>query len=147
MTRQGYRFLTFFVILLLVAVYVFVFSESGMLERRELMKMKTAIEDRTAELERDRKRLEAVRESYRRGEMTDRDLVRSGYLKKNQEVVRFRGLNGEDENEVSFPGEKGLDFPVTLGHIRILWLVFSLLVLLLLFLRRPGRGYDGRETV
>jgi exonuclease VII small subunit len=149
LTKQGYRFLVFFVIILLAAVYVFVMGESGILERRELTKKKTAIEDRIAELERDRKKLEEVRESYRRGEMTDRDLVRSGYLKRNQEIVRFRGLDEEDEKEVTFPGESDIDLPITTGHIRILWLVFSVLVLVLvlLFIRRPGRGDDDREIL
>ncbi|TFH38648.1 MAG: hypothetical protein E4G96_10195 [Chrysiogenales bacterium] len=114
-------------VILTSAAYFFLFSASGFLERRNLEQSKKKIIANNNALERENARLKSMVDNYRSGVYPADDLLRSGYVKPGDKVL-FLGNDDRTVNE-----SKGNSTPIvrklSLEHIRIGWIVISLVTL------------------
>lgn len=144
MDSHQYRWIVIIVAFFLAAVYFFVFSESGLLERINLQKGKTDLIANIEELKSENGRLHRLLDRYRKGHYPGEDLLKSGYIRPGEKVVYLRGL------EEPRPGLKVADaapgFSVVLPYLRIGWLAVSaiVVVLLIVFARKAGAD-DARD--
>jgi len=138
---QQYRRAIFVVAFALSAVYFFIFSESGLLERKNLEKEKKEIVVKIDALKSENERLQRLLNSYRKGEYPKEDILKSNYVKPGEKVVFFNGLDDKVPRE---PGRKATDagFNVPLLYVRILWVVISSVVVILMILY--GRNLKER---
>jgi hypothetical protein len=125
-----------FVVLLAVlsAVYVFVFGESGVLERASYLKKKEGLAAGIARLEAKKKELSAVYDAYRRGEQTDSDMMKSGYVIRGDRLLYLKGLEGPHSGETEQAGLLGPE-KVEISHLRVIWIIVSSLLVLLYYTR------------
>ena len=133
MGNQRYRWAIFIVVFALSAVYFFIFSESGLLERKNLEKDKKDIVVKIDALKSENKRLQSRLNNYRKGEYPKEDILKSSYVKPGEKVVFFHGL---DDGVPGKAGKKGTEagFSVPLIYLRIVWAVISSIVVLLVVL-------------
>jgi hypothetical protein len=67
-------------IAILVGVYCFLLSDSGIVERYRLMQEKRAVSERIVRLEQKNRRLQQLYERYRKGFYTPADFLKTGVL-------------------------------------------------------------------
>jgi cell division protein FtsB len=133
LVSQQYRWAVFIVIFALSAVYFFIFSESGLLERKNLEKEKRDIVVKIDALKSENERLQRLLNNYRKGEYPKEDILKSDYVKPGEKVIFFHGLDNNVPRETV---KKASDyrFDVPLLYMRILWVVISSVVVLLMIL-------------
>ena len=130
MDREAYRLRLFILGTALLAVYFFVFGESGFLERIKLEKERKTLQGRIAELERANTALAGALRLYRGGHMGREDFVRTGYVSPGERLVYFQKRPGETENTVALAVEEKPEQLPDIHHLRILWGVVAAMVLL-----------------
>jgi len=132
--HRNQRLKTFVIVFILSAIYVFVFGESGLLERLKLEENKQIVLGRIESLKSENKELKKLYGEYRSGRLTDADLLKSGFVKKGNRIVILKGVR---DGELS-PEEPGVSSatPIEISHYRIIWIVVSMLILLLYFSRQ-----------
>jgi hypothetical protein len=118
-------------------VYFFIFSESGLLERKNLEKEKKNIVVKIDALKSENDRLQSLLNRYRKGEYPKEDILKSSYVKPGEKVVFFHGLEDKAPREIV---DKASDtgFPVPMTYLRIIWVVISsgLVILMILYGRK-----------
>jgi cell division protein FtsB len=119
----------------LFAVYCFVFGESGILERQRLAGDRVDLENRIKKLEKENAALADQTERTKKGEFLKDEAVKSGYINEGEKVLFFRKAAGKSEE---IPASKLHDekFSVNTAHLRILWVVISLMILLIYYIIR-----------
>jgi len=127
--RQHYRRAFFIIVFLLAAVYFFVFSESGLLERIALDREKSGIAATIEGLKSENKNLQRLLNKYRSGDYPDGDLADSGYVKNGSSVLFFRESGKKPGGGKPEKKQDG-DTPVPLTYLRILWITLSAFVIL-----------------
>ena len=125
----------------LLGVYVFVFSDTGFLERRNLQKKKYILTERIQKLQIMNRDLELRIEQYSKGNFTLSDILDSGYVPVGSTTVYLENLqlssfkeNKEDKEKDSIIGGEKPNVLDT-ESLRILWAVFSVFVMLIIFSR------------
>ena len=121
----------------LSGIYFFVFGESGFLERMHLADEQKRMSNSLGSLEAENSEL---RDEYddvmsKDGDKSYQEAVKSGFISKGKKYLFFKG--GDDEKEISSvrsPDET--DYSVEAAHLRILWIVASIMILLFYFGRR-----------
>ncbi len=128
--------LTLLILLAVLAVvYVFVFSSSGLLERIELKKHKAGLAGRIAELREENSRLRQTSSRYRNGDFMPEEAQKAGYVEPGTKLLFFN--RGDAEAPSERPSGAGKEkYSPQISHLRILWLVVSILVLFFYFVRR-----------
>jgi hypothetical protein len=131
--KQQYRWLVFITAIILSAAYFFVFSKSGLLERIKLENEKSSIVTRTEALKSENNRLQRLLEKYRNGIYPDGDNASSGYIHPDEKIILFRGLDdrARENNQIK---KSVSEFPIGLPTMRILWIAFSTVVVILMVL-------------
>ena len=76
----------------LAGIYVFVFSESGLLKRIELERDINALEKKIDNLKIDRDELRKMYERHSRGEQSTGDAIKSGYISREGKLIFLKGL-------------------------------------------------------
>ncbi|MCU0822503.1 MAG: septum formation initiator family protein [Spirochaetes bacterium] len=119
----------------LFAVYCFIFGESGILERQRLADDRILLENRIKKLEKENNDLAGLSERYKKGEFLKEEATKSGYITEGEKVLFFKKASGKSEE---IPASKLNDdkFSVNTAHLRILWVVISLMVLLIYYIIR-----------
>ena len=119
----------------LFAVYCFIFGESGILERQRFTGDRVLIENRIKKLEKDNTALSNLHERYNNGEFFKDEAAKSGFIKEGEKVLFFKKAAGKSEE---IPASKLQDekFSINTAHLRILWVVISLMVLLIYYIIR-----------
>jgi len=132
------KFEAFLLIFFLFSIYIFIFSESGILERIKLNNKFEMLNKKISDLRDENIKLNNVLNNYSAGNYSDLDIIRAGYTGKDGSVLLFRGV----------PEEKGSDLksdPDVLyfnyDHLRIIWIIISVMVIII-FLTRKN---DGNE--
>ncbi len=131
----------FILVFFLSGVYIFFFSESGLLERKKYELGRESLEHRIENLSIENDRLRALLSRYKKGELTDDDLLNSGYLPENSRVLILEGIEKDKKNK-DIPSQGAATYSDT-HHLKILWIVFSLfsvIVYLTRNLRIPGKN-------
>jgi hypothetical protein len=131
----------------LLGVYVFVFSDTGFLERRNLQKKKYMLSERIQKLKTINLDLELRIEQYSKGNFTLLDILDSGYVPvgsitvylENSQLSSLLPSFQENKEEDSDDGKPNV---LDTESLRILWAVFSIFVMLAVF----SRIYFKEET-
>ena len=136
MAKQQYRFLVFIVVMILASVYSFVFSKSGFLERLNLEKGHGRILARIENLKSEKNNLQHTLQGYKEGKFSNKDFLESGYIKSGDRIIFFN----DSQKKIIKQQEKVTDaeFFTYLPYLRVLWAVFSAVVLagLIMYARR-----------
>ena len=134
------RFRTFIFLFILFSIYIFIFSESGLLERMKLYGEFESLKIRIAGLEEENRSLAASLEKYSAGEYSDRDIAGSGYVKSGGKIIYFNDNAAGASDE---PEDRGITntFELELGHLRIIWILFSFVITFYYFKKRSS-GVD-----
>ena len=133
------KFKTFIIIFILAGVYLFIFSENGILERRELQKKYNLMTEKIANIKESNSRLNNECEQYRSGKFTDKDIIDSGFVNKDGKVMHISGAVEEPVkiNETNYD-----EFMISLEHLRFLWILVSIVFLVFYYLK----NYNRREV-
>lgn len=117
------------------AVYFFVFGESGLIERSVLVREQERLRQRIEILGEENAGLRGRYEKYKSGELLREEAHRAGYIENGARMVFLRSNDAAPVH-----GAKNVDDTggaiIELSHMRILWVVVSVLALLFYFARR-----------
>ena len=137
------RFRTFLLVFFLFSIYIFVFSESGILERNRLKNKFDVLDNRISLLKQESSELQSLYEKYSDSQYSDIDIVRSGYIDNRAEILIFKNSAEEDKTgEFTIPGDI-LNF--NLNHLRIIWIIIASMIIIIYFTKyRNGEEFsDG----
>lgn len=132
------KFRTFLLIFFLFSIYIFIFSESGILERIKLNNKFELLNKRISDLRDENIELNNSVNSYSKGNYSDLDILRSGYTGKEGNVLLFRGLPEEKRTEYKVDQEI-LYF--NYDHLRIIWIIISVMIIII-FLTGKSNGSE-----
>ena len=122
---------------LLSGVYFFVLGDSGIIERFRLMDEKTTVKERILKRDTLNESLKSLLNKYRKGEYTSDDFLKAGYLAPDEKAVFLKNI--PTVNKTKEPFEMSGRVYVELQHLRILWTIVSLAIVILLLLREKNR--------
>ena len=130
------KFKTFIIIFILAGVYLFIFSENGILERRELQKKYNLMAEKIADIKESNANLNNECEKYRSGKFNDKDITGSGFVYKTGKVMHISGTVKDQvkTNETNYD-----EFMISLEHLRFLWIFISIMFLFFYYLKEYNR--------
>lgn len=126
------KFKSFIFLFILFSVYVFVFSESGILERMKLNKDYKTLAQRIATLESDNAAISDNLKQYSEGLYRDKDVIASGYVNNGGKVICFN----EPASGVTDAEPKNNEFYIELSHLRVIWIIFSIVLMVYYYTRK-----------
>lgn len=132
------KFGTFLLVFFLFSIYIFVFSESGILERIKLNNKFDLLNKRITDLNDENTELNKFVKNYSAGIYSDSDILRSGYTGKGGNVLFFKGVPEEKRTDLVI--DKDI-FNFNYDHLRIIWIIISVMIITI-FLTRKN---DGNE--
>ena len=127
------RFRTFLIIFILSGLYIFIFSESGILERRELNKKYYHLTEKIDFVKKQNESLLKESENYRSGLYGDKDIIGSGFVYRTGTLLYFKEKEKEISNDSTITQD---DFMISLDHLRIIWIIISLMFMFYYFLKK-----------
>lgn len=138
------RFKAFILVFSLIGIYFFIFSESGLLERRELLKKFNTLNEKINYLKTDNIKLSNESEKYRSGYYSDSDIIGSGLVNRNGKLLYIND-SGKEENKDSKLIQE--DFTISVEHLRIIWILISIVTLFYYFLKnkKTEETADGSD--
>ncbi len=137
-------------VFVLFSIYCFVFGDNGILERNQLVKSKNEIKNNIAELTKENNNLQnehaIVSNNRTNGEFYRKEASKSGFIAGNEKYIFFK--SGKNEKIKNGPIDKEDKYPVNISHLRILWIVISVIITLFYFWhknreRKIDRGMEG----
>jgi hypothetical protein len=114
-------------------VYIFVFSESGILERRELNKKYSQLSEKIDYIKSDNLKLSKESEKYRSGFYSNSDIIGSGFVYKTGKLLY---INEKGKETIQNTLIKPDDLLISLDHLRIIWILISVMFLFYYFLKK-----------
>lgn len=121
------RFRVILLIFILFSVYTFIFSESGLLERMRLNARYRELQQNILQLKKSNTELEQICSRYRAGDYSDREIVNSGLIYQSSKVIVFGDSYALNN---TFPDELNNNFELDPSHLRIIWIIISLMILI-----------------
>lgn len=145
MVRQRYRLIMIFAALFMAAIYFFIFSNSGLLERIRLENGKIQLQKKIEFQKAENVRLQGLLQRYKKGEYPDSDILNSGFRDKGEKFLFLRGLEKKESvavyEDVSPPGSSPL-----LAYFRAGWVFLSAILLAVIYLyARRQNDADASE--
>ncbi|MFH0977392.1 MAG: septum formation initiator family protein [Spirochaetota bacterium] len=136
------------IIYVLFAVYFFVFGDTGILERIQLVKQEDGIKQNIAELKKEnsdlQKEFSTVSNRQTNGNFYKQEAARSGFIAGGEKYIFFKS-SGKVEKVNAKSAVKDDEYPVELSHLRILWIVISAIVLLFYFWNRKKQNMKAES--
>jgi len=132
------KFGTFLLVFFLFSIYIFVFSESGILERIKLNNKFDLLNKRITDLKYENMELNESVQNNSAGNYSDSDILRSGYTGKGGNVLIFKGVPEEKKPDLVIDKDS---FNFNYDHLRIIWIIISVMIIII-FLTRKN---DGNE--
>lgn len=85
--------------------------------------------------------LESVYREYLSGSVSESDFQKSGYIGRGDRLLFFKGGISKENSPASIPEDES---SVNLGHMRLIWIILSALIMIFLFSRliRSGESAD-----
>ncbi len=114
-------------------MYLFIFSESGILERRELNKKYNQLNVKIGYIKADNEKLLKECEKYRAGNYNNDDIIDSGFVYK---TGKFIYINDKVKEIVPDTATNPGDFSISPEHLRIIWIIISIMYLFYYFLKK-----------
>jgi len=121
------RFRIILLIFILFSVYTFIFSESGLLERMRLSSRYLELNQNITLLKKSNAELEQICSRYRAGNYSEREIVNSGLILNGSKVIVF-GDSYAAKN--TFPYDLNNNFELDPSHLRIIWIIISIMILM-----------------
>lgn len=143
--RSGILLLIF----ILFSIYCFVFGDNGILERNQLVKSKNEIENNIAGLSKENSNLQnefsVISNGQTNGNFYKKEASKSGFIKDGEKYIFFKN-SGKSEKIKTEASNKEDKYPVEMSHLRILWIVISIIVTLFYFWNR-NRENKSRKSM
>jgi cell division protein FtsB len=134
------RLTLFILVFALSAIYFFVFGESGIIMRMELSRQRVRLVERIDDLKDEGQRLKALYGKYRKGEMNREEARIAGFIEQGERIVFVRGGPIDQASRAGDVKEDGTF--ANLDHLRILWVVISVLAVFLFLARMHRKPED-----
>lgn len=138
-------------IFILLGIYFFILGDSGILERMKLIQgnkeLKKSISGLVQERDKLQKQYSIISNNQTNRNFYKEEASKSGYIAPGEKYIFFKS-SGEKEKistEVSKKKDKYDKYSVELSHLRILWAVASIMIILLYFGKR--RKEKEKETL
>lgn len=133
------RFRSFVFVFALFIVYLFIFSESGLLERLKLNREYDLVKIRINRLENDNRILSDTIGKYSAGQYSEKDIIASGYVYGQGKVIHYP----DSKSAVPVDVTSGSIFELELSHLRIIWIIFSVVLAMYYFTRKKGEAQNN----
>lgn len=127
------KFKTIILIFVLSGFYVFIFSDSGVLERRELSKKYDLLLKKIDYIKKSNSELSEECEKYRSGLYSQKDITGSGFVYKTGKLLY---VNEKESEKVSKTGILPEDFIISLEHLRVIWIIISVMLIFYYILKK-----------
>lgn len=137
------RFRTFLLVFFLFSIYIFVFSESGILERIKLNNKFDILDKRIGVLKQENSELDKLYENYSASKYSSLDIVRSGYTYNNAKILLFTGDSEEGQGDDSIIKVDLINF--NYSHLRIIWLIISSMIIIIYFTKNTNEEVFSDE--
>lgn len=136
------RFRIILLIFILFSVYTFIFSESGLLERMRLNSRYLELQQNLSSLKKSNDELGELCARYRGGDYSEADIINSGLIYSGSKVVVF---NENYSSKSPISDELNNDFELDPSHLRIIWIIISLMILIYYVnrIRNRDEALDG----
>jgi len=121
------RFRIILLIFILFSIYTFIFSESGLLERMRLSSRHLELQHNISLLKKSNEELAQICSRYRDGDYSEREIVNSGLIFNSSKVIVF-GDSYASKNPI--PYDLSNNFELDPSHLRIIWIIISLMILI-----------------
>ena len=146
MLFKKYRSGLLIIVSIAFGVYCFVLGDNGVLERLKLIKSKQQISQNIANLQSENEALQneysIISKNDTNTEVYKNEASGSGYIDPDEKYIFFKN---EKKEEVFKPvKQEAENYPVKLSHLRILWGVASIMIILL-YLARKKRAVENAE--
>ncbi len=139
--KRVYNLKVFFLVFILAGIYVFILGDSGLLVRIDLEKESIRLKQKIRALKKENRQLINNYQFYRKGGLTEKDLLKAGFVKKSDKLIFLKGFREIRRSQPVI--ERGeAPYILSLENFRIIWVVFSILMVLLFFLLQAGRVED-----
>ena len=141
MIKQYYKLVVVLSILFLTGVYFLFLSDNGILERLRIKVRIERIEDEIENLKVRNIRLKDLYGKYKSGYQDEKDILHSGYMKKDDTLLLFKD-NQNLKNGLIEERDSAEYYGAGLKYLRIAWIILSMCVLAILFIKRPKKVDD-----
>jgi hypothetical protein len=142
--RSGILLLIF----ILFGIYCFVFGDNGILERNQLVKSKNEIKKNIAELTKEngnlQKEYSIISNSQTNNNFYKKEASKSGFIAGKEKYIFFKN-SGKSDKAKSEHVNKLDQYPVEISHLRILWIVISVIVTLFYFWNRNRENKTNKS--
>ncbi|MBP8082317.1 MAG: hypothetical protein KAZ87_03840 [Spirochaetes bacterium] len=129
----------FLLLILLAGIYIFVFGESGILERKRLSAERAYLEGINSSLVRENSFLRDVLE-YHRNEILESERQNHFYLSSGEKVIAFENVPVKNEDVPKYVRDKEkVEF---IKNLRIVWFIISVITLLFYFMKIKKEDTD-----
>ena len=139
------KFKTFIIVFILMGLYLFIFSENGILERWELQKKYNLLNEKIDLIKESNLNLNNEGENYRSGKFNNKDIADSGFVNKTGKVMY---INDTTKDQVENSETINDEFIISLAHLRFIWILFSIMFLFFYFFKNNNSGdfADGSDV-
>jgi cell division protein FtsB len=123
----------------LCAVYIFIFGESGIIERSRLVREQERLQVKIEALKEENAGLQRLYEKHKSGRLLREEAHRAGFIENGEKAVFLRHMDAGVTGEIKKSATPDVT-TIEPSHLRILWIVVSMLALLYYFARGTRKG-------
>lgn len=139
MANQRNRSSLLLLLFVLFGIYSFIFGDSGLLERIRIHDEQKRVTGRISSLNKENKLLSDeyrdILDNNTKDGILKKEAVRSGYMERDDKLLFFKRSTAK-EKPAAGNSEKKDEYTVDIMHLRILWLVASVMIILFYFGRK-----------
>lgn len=122
----------FLLLILLAGIYIFVFGESGILERRRLSAERSYLEGINSYIARENGFLRDILE-YHRNEISESERRNHFYLSSGEKIIAFENSSNKNSDIPRYVRDR--EKAEFIKNLRIVWFIISVLSLLFYFMK------------
>jgi len=116
-----------------------VLGDNGILERMRLGQAKDEIKNSIARLTRENNNLQkehtVISNNQTNSSFYKEEAAKSGYISKGEKYIFFKGTEKKERPYIESDFKED-NYPVKIGHLRILWIIITILILSLYFWKK-----------
>jgi len=128
----------------LAGSYLFIFSENGILERKELQRKYNLMTEKIASIKENNASLNNEYEKYRSGKFNNKDIIDSGFVGKTGKILYISDI---PEDKITDSKTAKNEFMISLEHLRYIWIFISIVFLIFYFFKNNKTELnDGSDT-
>ena len=114
-------------------------GDNGILERMRLGQAKDEIKNSIARLTRENNNLQkehtVISNNQTNSSFYKEEAAKSGYISKGEKYIFFKGTEKKERPYIESDFKED-NYPVKIGHLRILWIIITILILSLYFWKK-----------